>query len=49
MLLINACRFREIYLHFAASRDIKTWRRWAPAVLDNYMTRYLLGPHFLCR
>lgn len=31
------------------SRDLMEWRQWAPAVLDNFLARYLLGRHFLCR
>ncbi|GAX84883.1 hypothetical protein CEUSTIGMA_g12304.t1 [Chlamydomonas eustigma] len=31
------------------SPDLFTWTTWAPAPLDNYMTRTLLGRHFMCK
>lgn len=31
-------------------RDLSKWKSWAPAVIDNYQTRWLLGRHSLhCR
>ena len=35
---------------YARSRNLSQWREWAPAILDNYMTRSLLGRHYMsCR
>ena len=32
------------------SRDLVVWRAWAPALLDNYMLRSMLGRHYMsCR
>ncbi|GAX77026.1 hypothetical protein CEUSTIGMA_g4473.t1 [Chlamydomonas eustigma] len=43
------CKSKPVY-DCNRSSDLQEWRQWSPAMLDNYITRSLLGRHIMhCR
>ena len=43
-------RFPRSKAVYKRKKDLLQWKMWAPAILDNFMTRSLLGRHFMhCR
>ena len=50
IIYMNDCSFDPADVHSIPKSDLREWKGFAPAVLDNYMIRSLLGKHYLhCR
>ena len=43
------CRFQRFEAAYHISADLSEWRVWAPAVVNDYTTRNLLGRVAVCK
>lgn len=49
IVLLAPGRFSRYGVLYRVSLDLSDWVDWAPAVINNYVTRTLLGRKYLCK